>query len=204
MVFVVVFCGFLYSSCWLLTICYRRFLRTQHPEEDREPCSSALDSNISVPIWKWKSDTWKQMLLIIESIIFFSDRGCQERRSVYCNLWFGRWGWAAQDQVVFCERPAVLFLDSFRVEPSCVSVNLWCAILFIFSSIPVWLVFWSFSAFLFEYAVVMMCWRFYYLSFNKVLDFHFDLSFHFGLWKFLPGLWMCCPFSFFLLLIRLW
>ncbi len=39
--FVVVSCGFLYSSCWLLTICYRRFLRTQHPEEGQDFCSSA-------------------------------------------------------------------------------------------------------------------------------------------------------------------
>ena len=35
--FVVVSCGFLYASCWLLTIYYRWFRRTQHREEDQEP-----------------------------------------------------------------------------------------------------------------------------------------------------------------------
>ncbi len=35
--FVVVSCGFLFTSCWLLTIYYRWFRRSRHVEEDQEP-----------------------------------------------------------------------------------------------------------------------------------------------------------------------
>ncbi len=142
-----------------MTIYYRWFLRTWHPEEDQESLLDFRGSNISVPIRKFKSDTWKLLSLIFEAIwtVKFSSS----------RLSWLLWTFSCPNIRQFLElkrRVSVLICGVLLCSFSCSGLRDLC--------------FEVFSEYLCEYAVVMKCWRFHFL-FNKLPDFHFDFSFHF-------------------------
>ncbi len=147
-----VFCsGFLrfliYSSCWLLTICYRRFLRTWYREEDQESLLERIRleyqrADLEVKIGHLEADV----------AYFWSDYLFQTEGAKKDALFVAICGLDSEVERLETKLSSLsgqlyYFRQFFEVEPSCVSVNLWCAILFIFSFIPVWLVFWSFFLF---------------------------------------------------------
>ncbi len=142
--------------------------------------SSAWDSNISVPIWKLKLDTWKLMSLIFEAVISFWTRVPRKRlcllRSVVWRVKFSSSKSSWLLWTVSC--PTIRqFLESKRRVSALICGVLFCS--FSCSVLRGWC-FEVFSEILCGYAVVMKCWRFHFL-FNKVPDFHFDFSFHFCL-----------------------
>ena len=162
----------------------------------RSLCSSAWDSNISLPNWKLKSDTWKLMSLIFEAITL-SERGGP--RKTLCLLQSVDWtvisSGSRSSWLLWIASCSILrqFLESKRR----VSVLI-CGVLF--CSFPVQFCVACVLKFLRD--LVWVCrvdevLTFPFCFFNKTTNFHFGCTFHFCLWKFLFGFWMCCPFSFF-------
>ena len=207
-IFVVVSCGFLYTSCWLLTIYYRWFRRSQHLEEDQEPLLERMRLEHQRADLGVKTDTFKLVSLYIGEVFPFWTMVPRKRLCLLRSVvWTVKSSSSRLSWLLWTASCPITkqFLESKRR----VSVLI-CGVLFCSFShsvlcdlcFEVFFVF--FSEFLREYAVLMKCWRFHFVSFNKITDFHFDFSFHFYLWRFLFGILMCCLFSFFLLLIRLW
>ncbi len=179
MVFVVVFRGFLYSSCWLLTICYRRFLGTQHPEEDQEFLLMRV-------ILGHQRAGLKVKVGHLETVVVYlwSDLDCEIQRL--------RLGWLL---LTFSCPNIKQFLELIRF----VSVLI-CGVFFLvqFRVTYVLRFFRDFS----RVCRVDESLAFPFSFSNKITDFHFDFSFHFVFEKFsldlnvLPvlffGYWLGC------------